>query len=94
MLVHIAAVWRGCKINWKYLQITKNSTHFSTTHISLYNRSFICGNIFVFIYIHEYTSRLLPQWPCGNSCSWAYDVELQIDRTNKPKYAQQAKQGA
>ena len=39
-------------------------------------------------------SWLLPQWPCGNSCSWANDAELHIDHTNKPKFAQQAKQGA
>ena len=52
--------------------------------------------IYIYICIHEnnVASWLLPQWPCGNSCSWAHDVELHIDRTNKPKYAQQAKQGA
>ena len=52
--------------------------------------------IYIYIRIHEnnVASQSLPQWPCGNSCSWAHDVELHIDRTNKPKYAQQAKQRA
>ena len=34
--------------------------------------------IYIFIYIcsHEnnVTSRLSPQWLCGNSCTWAHDV--------------------
>ena len=35
-----------------------------------------------------------PQWLCGNSCTWAYDVpRLHIAGTNEPKSAQQAKQG-
>ena len=32
-------------------KLQNNSTHSSTTHILLYNSSFICANIFVFIYI-------------------------------------------
>ena len=38
--------------------------------------------------------RLSPQWLHGNSCAWAYDERLHIAGTNKPKSAQQAKQGA
>ena len=41
-----------------------------------------------------YTSRLSPQWLCGNSCIWAHDVRLHIAGTNEPKSVQQAKQGA
>ena len=37
-------------------------------------------------------SRLSPQWPCGNSCTWAHDGGLSIAGTNEPKSAQQAKQ--
>ena len=32
-------------------------------------------------------SRLSPQWLCGNSCTWAYDVRLHIASTNEPKSA-------
>ena len=41
-------------------------------------------------------SRLLPirQWSHGNSCTWAYDVRLDIAGTNEPKSVQQVKQGA
>ena len=39
-------------------------------------------------------SGLLPQWLCGNSCTWAHEVRLHIAGTNKPKSAQQVKQGA
>ena len=38
-------------------------------------------------------SRLSSQWLCGNSFTWAHDVRLRIAGTNKPKSAQQAKQG-
>ena len=37
------------------------------------------------------SSRLLPQWLCVNSCTWAHDVRLHIAGTNEPKSAQQAK---
>ena len=30
-------------------------------------------------------SRLLPQWLCGNSCTWAHDVRLHTAGTNEPK---------
>ena len=33
-------------------------------------------------------------WFCGNSCTLAHDVRLDIAGTNEPKSAQQAKQGA
>ena len=41
-------------------------------------------------------SRLLPirQWLHGNSITWTHDVRLHIAGTNKPKSAQQVKQGA
>ena len=39
------------------------------------------------------SSRLSPQGLCGNSCSWAHDVQLHIPGTNEPKSAQQVKQG-
>ena len=35
-------------------KLQNNSTHSSTTHISLYNSSFISVNIFVFRYIYSY----------------------------------------
>ena len=38
-------------------------------------------------------SSLSPQWLCCNSCTWVYDVRLQIADTSEPKGAQQAKQG-
>ena len=34
------------------------------------------------------------QWPYGNSCTWAHDVELHIAGTSEPKSAQQDRQGA
>ena len=51
---------------------------------------------YIYICYHENNVpfRLSPQWLCGNSCTWTYDVRLQISGTNKPKSAQQAKQGA
>ena len=30
-------------------------------------------------------SQLLPQWLCGNSCTWEHDVQLHIAGTNEPK---------
>ena len=36
------------------------------------------------------TSRLSPQWLCGNSCTRADDVRLHIAATKKPKSAQQS----
>ena len=38
-------------------------------------------------------SWLSPQWLCGCSCTWEHKVWLPIAGTNKPKGAQQAKQG-
>ena len=38
-------------------------------------------------------SRLSPQWLSGNSCTWAYDVQLHTAGTNEPKSAQEGKQG-
>ena len=38
-------------------------------------------------------SRLLRQWLCGNSCTWAHDVRFHIAGTNEPKSAQPSKQG-
>ena len=38
-------------------------------------------------------SRLSRQRLCGNSCTWAHDLQLHIAGTNEPKSAQQAKQG-
>ena len=35
--------------------------------------------------------RLSHQWLCGNSCTWAHDIQLHIAGTNEPKSAQQAK---
>ena len=32
----------------------------------------------------------MPQWLCGNSCTWAYDVWSYIAGTSEPKTAQQA----
>ena len=55
--------------------------------------------IYCHIYMHIYVvmktmcPRLSPQWLCGNSYTWAHDVPLHIAGTNKPKSAQQAKQG-
>ena len=38
--------------------------------------------IYIYIYIcnHENNvpSRLSPQWLCGNSCTWAHDVRLNL----------------
>ena len=45
----------------------------------------------LYIYI---SSRLSPQWLCGNLCTWAHDIRLHIAGTNEPKSVQQAKQGA
>ena len=28
-------------------------------------------------------SRLSPQWLCGNSCTWAHDLQLQIAGTKE-----------
>ena len=38
---------------------------------------YIC-NIYIYICNHKNNvpSRLSPQWPCGNPCSWAHDVRL------------------
>ena len=67
-------------------------------------------NIYIYIYIYIYInifiyevkktdnvpSRLLPiyQWPQVNSYTWAHDLLLHIAGINKPKTAQQVKQGA
>ena len=40
------------------------------------------------------SSRLSPQWLCGNLGTWAPDVLLYISDTNEPNSAQQVKQGA
>ena len=55
----------------------------------------------IYIYIcsqkkDNVSSRLLPicQWPHGNSCTWANEVQLHIADTDEPKSAQQVKQGA
>ena len=40
------------------------------------------------------SSWLSPQWLCGNSCTWAHDVQLHIAGTNEQKSAQQTKQRA
>ena len=40
------------------------------------------------------SSRLSPQWLCGNSCTWVHTVRLHIAGTNEPKSDQQAKQGS
>ena len=61
---------------------------------------YICIYLYIYIYLHtcnhenNVSSQLSPQWLCGNSCSWAHDEQLHIAGTNKPKSAQQAKQGA
>ena len=51
-------------------------------------RKYICNHE------NNMSSRLSPQWLCGDSCTWAHDVRLHIACTNKPKNAQQAKQRA
>ena len=52
--------------------------------------------LYIYICYHEknVSSRLSPQWLCSNSFTWAHDVRLHIAGTNKPKSAQQVKQGA
>ena len=51
--------------------------------------------IYIDIYVVKKTnsvpSWLLPirQWPLGNSCTWAHDVQLHIAGTNEPKSAEQ-----
>ena len=54
--------------------------------------------MYVCVYIcnHENNvpSRLSPQWLCGNSWTWEYDLWLHIAGTNEPKSVQQAKPGA
>ena len=47
---------------------------------------------YIYICYHENNvpSRLSPQWLCGNSCTWAHDVRLQIADANEPKTVQQA----
>ena len=35
-------------------------------------------------------SQLLPQWLCGNSCTWLHDVRLHIAGTNETKSAQKS----
>ena len=38
--------------------------------------------IYIYTYINIYVpSRLSPQWPCGNSCTWAHDVGLYMRTT-------------
>ena len=49
--------------------------------------------IYICIYIKQCAQRLSPQWLCGNSCTWAYDVWLHMAGTNEPKSAQKAMQG-
>ena len=66
----------------------------------LLNENNKCLFSYIYIYTHIFyhennvPSRLLPQWLCGNSCTWAHEVRLHIAGTNEPKSAQQAKQGA
>ena len=59
----------------------------------LFQSKFSWGkNISVHIYNHgnNVTSRLSPEWLCGNTCTWAHDEWLHIAGTNKPiKSAQQ-----
>ena len=38
--------------------------------------------------------QLSPQWLCGNSYTWAHDLQLHIAGSNEPKGVQQAQQGA
>ena len=38
------------------------------------------------------SSRLSPEWLCGNSCTWAHNVRLHIAGTNEPKSVQQVKE--
>ena len=45
------------------------------------------------IYKSDMSSRLSPQWFCGNSCTWTHDVRLHITGISKPQSAQQVKQG-
>ena len=51
-------------------------------------------NVTVWNHENNVLSRLLPQWYCGNSCTWAHDARFHIAGTNEPKSAQQAKQEA
>ena len=41
---------------------------------------YVCMYIYVYIYIYNHKnnvpSRLSSQWLCGNSCTWADDVQL------------------
>ena len=39
------------------------------------------------------SSRLSPQWFCGNSCTRAHDAQLHIAGTNETKSSQQVKLG-
>ena len=64
--------------------------------INLYGYIYICVYIiyiYICIYIKQCAQRLSPQWLCGNSCTWAYDVWLHMAGTNEPKSAQKAMQG-
>ena len=47
--------------------------------------------MYVCIYVRTYVC--IYDWPHGNSCTWAHDVQLQIAGTNELKSAQQIKQG-
>ena len=45
------------------------------------------GVIYMCNHENNVPSRLLPQWLCGNSCTWVHDVRLHIASNNEPKSA-------
>ena len=69
---------------------------FISIYLSICMDIYICVYIiyiYICIYIKQCAQRLSPQWLCGNSCTWAYDVWLHMAGTNEPKSAQKAMQG-
>ena len=62
------------------------------THRVLKSHRSKMGVIYIFSHENNVPSRLSPQWLCGNSCTWAHDVQLHIAGTNELKSAQKAKE--
>ena len=53
----------------------------------------ICMYVCIYVRTYVRTYVCIYDWPHGNSCTWAHDVQLQIAGTNELKSAQQIKQG-
>ena len=77
-----------------YLKIKQKAIHKICSNFSLriFSQKQDEHNVYAIMKWKNVPSRLSPQWLCGNSCTWAHDVQLHIAGTNEPKSAQQVKQ--